>query len=82
MQYKSPYPGMYERLKAKHDERYRQGKAKPNYPMPATIDNAESAMNWINLGACPYYWRDGKTPCSSCIDKFIDQLLYDFPALD
>lgn len=57
---------------------YELGYRSPNYPMPATLDDAESALNWLMLSSCPH--KDG--PCNICIGKFIDQILYDFPSLD
>lgn len=58
--------------------RYVQGKEPPNYPMPVTLDNAETATNWFVLSSCPH--KDG--PCWACLDKWEDQMLYDFPFLD
>ena len=45
---------------------------KPNYPMPATQDNAEIAGNWLALHLCPL----PNGPCPVCIDEFIDALGY------
>lgn len=50
----------------------------PNYPMPATLDNADTATGWYILSSCPHY----NGPCKVCITKWEDQMLYDFPFLD
>lgn len=41
--------------------------AKPHYPVPATLDNAECASNYLNLNLCRW-----ASPCQACIDKFLD----------
>lgn len=54
---------------------YPSGRSKPNYPMPATLDNADTSLNWLNLALCPLYY-EGKqdVPCEVCIDRFLDAL--------
>lgn len=57
---------------------YAKGKKPATYPMPATLDNGETASAWLILSSCPH--KDG--PCWACLDKWEDQMLYDFPFLD
>lgn len=53
-------------------EAYRLGLLKPNYPPPCTLDNGESAANYLHLSLCPM-----NPPCGACIDKWLNQLDWD-----
>lgn len=53
---------------------YLIGETKPNFPLPATIENVERACNFMFLSTCPY----GPSPCLICIEKFILSIEMDY----
>lgn len=56
-------------------ERYLLGKTEPSFPLPATVDNGETAGNYLNLALCPlYYTGKQSVPCPVCIDRFLDSV--------
>lgn len=48
---------------------------KPNYPMPVTMYDADISIMHLSLSACRYS-NDG--PCCICIDKWLEELGYNF----
>lgn len=71
------YSNSHERTQepwlTKYHHDYFEGRRKPNYPVPATLINADAATihRWI-CGHCP----DDNGPCRNCIDEYIDALEY------
>lgn len=57
---------------------YTKGIREPNHPLPVTIGNAETATNWLILSSCPHIGG----PCWACLDKWEDQMIWDFPFLN
>lgn len=62
----------------KYLSRYLDGGEEPNFALPTTLDNADTACNWMNLSFCLM----GKNPCLVCIERWEDQLIHDNPELD
>lgn len=58
--------------------KYVRGEKPPRYTLPTTLDNADTACNWMNLSFCLM----GKNPCQVCIERWEDQLIHDHPKLD
>lgn len=75
----SPYARktLLPHVKRLHRFDYLVGDTKPNFPLPATVDNADKALNYLHLSLCPFTASDG-VPCDPCIDKFIDAIQCDY----
>lgn len=50
-------------------ELYRVGTLPAVFPLPATVENAEIAGNWLFLHYCPFTATENM-PCNVCIEKF------------
>lgn len=53
---------------------YVYGLEEPNYPVPATLDNGETASNYLMLRCMV---GPNRLPCTVCIDRFNDQIDFD-----
>lgn len=58
-----------------HSVAYLLGKQPPNYPVPATMHDANIAIMHLSLRS---YCANGNGPCNACIDEYIDAVDYYF----
>lgn len=52
---------------------YEAGSGLPHYPVPVTLDIADTSIGWAVLSGCPC-----KGCCTVCCDNFTDQLWDDY----
>ena len=47
---------------------YEIGYRKPNYPVPATLENADISIGWTHLTLCPFGL------CAACLDNYLSAI--------